>query len=133
MVRNPAIWQAHARHRETPAGDDIAWFAATAGLAGECEGFVACYFASQNVLHGEYLRAHPFGRHAAESVAAVNATLDAVWSGEQFTAPYAFDRKDDCQQLTTAVDGLASAIQTAKAAGWESAAAKLSAIRKQCP
>ena len=133
MVRNPAIWQVHAKYRHTPAGDDLAWFAATTGLAGECEGFVACYFASQNALHGEYLRAHPFGRHAGEAVAAVNATLEAVWSGGQFTKLYYFDRKDDCQQLTTAVDGLLSAIQTAKAAGWESAVANLSAVRKQCP
>ena len=133
MVRNPAIWQTHARHRDTPAGDDIAWFAVSTGLAGECEGFVACYFAAQNALHGEYLRAHPFGRHAGEAVASVNSTLEAVWSGEQFTKSYAFDRKDDCQQLTTAVDGLASAIQTAKASGWESAVAGLSAVRRQCP
>jgi hypothetical protein len=132
IVRNRAIWGVHAKHRDTPAGDDIAWFAVTTGLAGECEGHVSCYFASQNTLHGEYLRAHPFGRHAAEAVASVNSMLDSVSSAGQFTKPYAFDRKDDCQQLTAAVDGLTSAIQTANAAGWESAVANLSAVRKQC-
>jgi hypothetical protein len=132
IVRNPVIWSVHARHRDTPAGDDIAWFAVTTGLAGECEGFVSCYFASENTLHGEYLRAHPFGRHAGDAVASVNSMLEAVSSAGQFTKPYSFDRKDDCQQLTAAVDGLASAIQTAKAAGWESAVANLSAVRKQC-
>lgn len=132
MVRNPAIWQVHAKHRDTPAADDIAWFAATTGLAGECEGFVACYFAAENALRGEYLRAHPFGRHAGEAVASVNTMLEAVWSDGRFTKPYSFDRKDDCQQLTTAVDGLASAIQTAKASGWDTTVANLRAVGLQC-
>jgi hypothetical protein len=133
IVRNPAIWNVHAKYRETAASDDIAWFAATTGLAGECEGFVSCYFASENTLRGDYLRTHPFGRHAADAVASVNSMLGAVWSAGEFTKPYSFDRKDDCQQLAAAVDGLVSAIQTAKAAGWESTVANLSAVRKQCP
>jgi hypothetical protein len=133
IVRNPVIWTIHARHADTPASDEIAWFAVTTGLAGECEGHVACYVAAQNALHGAYLRAHPFGRHAVDAVGLVNSTLDAVWSGGQFTKPYSFDPKADCRELVAAVDGLASAIQTSRAAGWESAVANLGRVREQCP
>jgi hypothetical protein len=132
MLRNVAIWDVHARHRETLVADDIAWFAVTTGLAGECEGNVACYIAAQNILHGEYLRAHPFGRHATEAVGAVNATLAAVIPSGLVAKPYQFDRKDDCQQLIMAVDGLSSAIRTAKANGWEPATANLTTVRKLC-
>jgi len=78
MVRDAAIWASHARHAATPVADDIAWFAVTAGLPGECEGSVSCYFSAMNRLHGEYLRAHPAGRHAAEAVAAVNTLVTSV-------------------------------------------------------
>ena len=132
MVRNTSIWDAHTKHQETPVADDIAWFAVTTGLAGECEGNVACYLSAQNMLHGEYLRAHPFGRHAAEAVGAVTTMVDTVASSGQLKKPYEFNRKDDCTQLTFAVDGLSSAIRIAKSPGAESTLASLSAVRKLC-
>ena len=115
-----------------PVADDIAWFAVTTGLAGECEGNIACYLSAENMLHGEYLRAHPFGRHAAEAVGAVATMVDTVTSSGQVKKPYDFNRKDDCTQLIFAVDGLSSAIRTAKGPGGESALASLSAVRKLC-
>jgi hypothetical protein len=84
------------------------------------------------MLHGEYLRAHPFGRHAAEAVGAVTAMVDTVTSAGQVKTPYGFSRKDDCAQMTFAVDGLSAAIRTAKGAGWESTLANLSSLRQLC-
>jgi hypothetical protein len=75
MVRDTAIWGVHARHTATSLADDIAWFAVTTGLPGECEGSVSCYFSATNRLHGEYLRAHPAGFHVAEAVAAVDTLV----------------------------------------------------------
>jgi hypothetical protein len=132
IVRNTSIWDVHTKYRGTTVADDIAWFAVTTGLSGECEGNIACYFAAQNMLNGEYLRAHPFGRHAVEAVGAVATMVDTVTSSGQVRKPYDFNRKEDCAQLTFAVDGLSSAIHTAKGAGWESMLANLSAVRKLC-
>ena len=132
MVRNTSIWDAHAKHRDTPVADDIAWFAVTTGLAGECEGNVACYFSAQNMLHGEYLRTHPFGRHAVDASSAVTAMVETVTASGQVKTPYGFNRRDDCTQLSFAVDGLSAAIHSAKGPGWESTLANLSAIRKLC-
>jgi hypothetical protein len=84
------------------------------------------------MLHGEYLRAHPFGRHAAEAVGAVETMVDTVISSGQVKKPYDFNRKDDCTQLIFAVDGLSSAICMAKGPRGESALANLSAVRKLC-
>jgi len=132
MVLNTSIWDAHSKHQETAVADDIAWFAVTSGLAGECEGNVACYLSAQNMLHGEYLRAHPFGRHAADAIAAVTTMVDTVTSSGQVKKPYEFNRKEDCTQLTFAVDGLSSALQVAKGPGGESTLGNLSAVRQLC-
>ena len=132
MIRSTSIWDVHARHEETPVADDIAWFAVTIGLAGECEGNIACYLSAANLLHGEYLRAHPFGRHVAEAVGAVATMVDTVTSSGQVKKPYEFNRKEDCTQLTFAVDGLSSALQVAKGPGGESTLGNLSAVRQLC-
>ena len=71
MLRDEYIWQVYAEHQSTAAADDIAWFAAENGLAGECEGDLPCHLAWTDRLQGEYLRRHPLGRH-------VEAAIDRV-------------------------------------------------------
>ncbi len=75
QVRQQAVLDLHARHRDTSSADDIAWFAATHGLPGECEGFVPCHLSRMNSLDGTYLRLHPAGRHVDESVTRISTGL----------------------------------------------------------
>ena len=63
QVRQQAVLDLHARHRDTSSADDIAWFAATAGLPGECEAWVPCHVRRINELDGTYLQA-ALGRYA---------------------------------------------------------------------
>ena len=133
MVRDTVIWAVHARHTATSTADDIAWFAVTTGLAGECEGQLACYFSAMNRLHGEYLRAHPAGRRATDAVAAVNTLLTSVAPAGTVNRPYSFSRASGCKEFVPAIEGLAAAIQSSKAAGWDGTIANLAAVRKLCP
>jgi hypothetical protein len=132
MVPAPVVWRVHDRHATTAGADEIAWQAVAAGLPGECEGNIACYFNAANLLHGTYLRAHPVGRHAAESVAAVDRLVDSVVPSGQVKGPYQFDRQADCRDLRAAVDDLSRAIQNADAARWDATVVKLAAVRTLC-
>jgi len=132
MVRDTAVWTVHQKHAASPVADEIAWFGATNGLPGECEGHIACYLSVQNLLTGEYLRLHPAGRHAAEAVDATVASLDAFAPAGIVRASYHFDRTSECVELTKAVTALSSAIQRTKAPGRDSALARLAALRGTC-
>jgi hypothetical protein len=133
MIRTSAIWDVHARHKTTAVADDIAWFAATAGLPGECEGNIACYFTAAHRLHGMYLGAHPAGRHGAEAVAAIDTLLETVVPAGEIKRPYQFDQRLDCRDLTVAIDGLSAAIANANRSKSEATLAKLAAARRLCP
>ena len=56
LIRHDLIAALHKRFAKFPLGDELAWFAATNGLPGECEGYVPCYASILNTLDGEYLR-----------------------------------------------------------------------------
>jgi hypothetical protein len=132
LVSQTAIWDAHGRNRDTPAADDIAWFAVSTGLAGECEGHVACYVAAANLLHGAYLRAHPFGRHVNDAVDAVNDLVSTIMPSGRLSRTYAFTRTEDCQELLRGVDGLSGALQVTKAARSQSTLDALASLRQLC-
>ncbi len=133
MVRDTAIWQVHAAHASTSVADDIAWFAVASGLAGECGGRLACYFSVMNRRHGEYLRAHPAGRHAGEAVGAVQGLVDRVAPAGSLHRRYTLDRTNGCRDLVPAIDALAAAIQGSRAVGWDTTTANLGVVRKLCP
>ena len=86
QVRQQAVLDLHARHRDTASADDIAWFAANAGLPGECEAWVPCHVRRINELDGTYLRLHSAGTHVG---AIVERIADAVTAMAQ--QPYFFD------------------------------------------
>src|SRR4030095_5747107 len=56
LIRHDVIAGLHKRFAKFPLGDELAWFAATNGLPGECEGYVPCYASILNTLYGEYLQ-----------------------------------------------------------------------------
>jgi hypothetical protein len=133
ILSNPAVWKIHDRHPDVPAADEIAWLAATTGLPGECEGELVCYFEATDRLSGQYLRAHPTGRHAGEAVKAIG---DAA---QQLSAPpadphtlYVFDKARDCVALAKALDSLQAVVAATSAVGRDAALQGLGAMRKAC-
>jgi hypothetical protein len=78
LIRHDLISDLHKRFANRPVGDELAWFAATNGLPGECEGYVPCYASILNTLYGEYLQRYPGGAHRAEALAGISETLAIV-------------------------------------------------------
>ena len=131
MLAPNAIWEVHDRHAASVAADDIAWLATTTGLPGECEGELACYAESADLLGGRYLRAHPAGRHADEAVRMVaEVTVRLGDAGSR--SLYTFDRARDCARLGQAIDGLRAALTGTSAAGRDAPLQQLAALRSVC-
>ncbi len=133
MMSDSSIWERQARLSSTAVADDIGWFVVTNGLAGECEGQVACYLNARNRLYGEYLRRYPNGAHAAEAVDVLKGTADLLSTpAKSSRASYVLDVKKDCREVTTTIDALSDAVKGTKAAGKDAALASLSALRRAC-
>lgn len=132
ILSNSAIWQIHDQHLDAAAADEIAWLAATNGLAGECGGKLVCYVEALNKLQGEYLRRHPSGRHADEAVAKIE-DASAQLSAPGIAHPlYLFDKARDCAPLMKGVDGLSAAIAASSAAGKVEAGQSVGGLRTAC-
>lgn len=126
-IQRQAILDLHGRHRDTSAADDIAWFAVTNGLPGECEGFVPCYLSRMNDLQGMYLRIHSAGRHADEAVGRIAERAAAMTQ-----KPYFFDPAKDCAELIAATVPLGSAVAATRADARVQALAALDRLRAPC-
>ncbi len=132
LVANDAVWRVHDQRASTAAADDIAWFATSAGLAGECEGHMPCYVEWRNRLQGEYLRRHRAGAHAAEAVAAISRTAELLSAPPAQRSAYSFDPGADCAPLAASLDGLRKAVEASGAPDRDATLTKLAALRKQC-
>lgn len=132
MLTEAAVWNIHVQQAETTSADEIGWFAVANGLSGECEGHLPCYLAGRNRLHGEYLRRHPFGKHAAEAVGVIRTTADFLAMPSKAGAAYKFDKKGDCRDVTLAIDELTAAVQGTRAEGRDAAISSLAVLRKIC-
>lgn len=132
MLANGPLWETHARLSSTAAADDLAWFAVTSGLSGECEGYLACYAEARNRLYGEYLRRHPFGRRVTEAVGVIKNTADQLTAPSSTKAAYDFDAKRDCRGLVASVDGMVAGVQGTRVEGKEGALKSLGALRRLC-
>jgi hypothetical protein len=132
ILAERTIWERHARHAATPTADEIAWFAVTNGLGGECEGYLPCYLDSRNRLQGEYLRRHPAGRRAAEAVSIIKNTVDILAVPAKPHEAYEFDRKRDCQMVMKSIDTLTTAVEGARVTARDAALASLGSLRRIC-
>lgn len=132
MLNNAMLWDAHARQSKTTSADDIAWLAVTNGLAGECEGELACYLKAHDRLHGEYLRRHPLGKHAAEAVSALKQTLEALGAPAKAGSTFMFDKKSDCRDLSASVDALVAAVQATYGGDKDAVIPSLTALKRLC-
>jgi hypothetical protein len=122
MYNEPAgFWQVspshvmsvHEIYADTSAADDIAWFRASNGLPGDCEGDVVCYVDWQNNLNGWYLRAHPRGKHANESGGDIALKLNAAMDNlrDYPDVLHEFDPNRECGSLHESLDPLANALR----------------------
>jgi hypothetical protein len=132
MLTDAAVWDTHAQQSETTSADEIAWFAVGNGLAGECEGHLPCYLVWRNRLHGEYLRRHPLGKHAAEAVAAIKSTADFLTAPSKPGSAYEFDKNRDCREVTTAIEVLTMAVEGTRVDGRDGVISSLAAVTKIC-
>ncbi len=132
MLASPAIWDLHARQAATSSADDIAWFAVTNGLGGECEGHLPCYIVWRDRLEGEYLRRHPGGPHADEAVGVIKNTTDLLTAPAKPQEAYQFDRARDCRDLTTSIDALTAAVKGTRVASRDATIASLVTLRRVC-
>ena len=126
------IWDLQTKHANTASADDIAWFAVTNGLPGECEGYLPCYLRWRNRLQGEYLRRQPNGTRAEQAIALVKSTLDTLSGPAGPHATYEFEKTRDCRDLTASIDALVGAIKTTRAPSRDAAIASLNSLRKVC-
>lgn len=116
MIRSDAIRRAHDRVKGTTAADDIAWFAVTNGLGGECEGYVPCHVEALDALEGRYLRSHPRGRHSIEAHQRIDETLRMVLD-DLLNRPEKNDSlrvPDDCADLLKSGRSLRAAVDAAR-------------------
>jgi hypothetical protein len=132
MLTARTIWETQNRIESAAIADEVAWFAVTNGLGGECEGRLACYFDRRNRLHGEYLRIFPNGRHAAEAVGIVKDTADQVSAPAKPAEAFRFDRSRDCRDVMTTLDALTAAIQATRVSQRDAAIASLGSVRRVC-
>ena len=132
MVSAPAIWNRHAALADTTMADDLAWFAVTSGLPGECEGFLPCYIAARDRQYGEYLRRHPVGNHTTEAVDVVKQTAELLAAPAKPRQAFSFDPNRDCRDLTKSIDSLAAAVKVAGVQDRDATLASLAVLRKRC-
>lgn len=133
MLSDSMIWERQARLSTTTSGEDIAWFAVTNGLAGECEGRLVCYLNARNRLHGEYLRRYPRGGHATEAIEVIRSTADLLAASSSAAKPaYVCDAKRDGRDVSTALDALTAAVTGTKAPNRDAALTSLAGLRKMC-
>jgi hypothetical protein len=132
MLAPQTIWETHARIDSEAVGEEVAWFAVNNGLGGECEGHLTCYFDRRNRLHGEYLRQHPNGLHAADAIGVLKETADEIAAPARPGAAFIFDRGRDCRDVTASLEALTSAVQGSRAAGRDAAISSLAALRRLC-
>jgi hypothetical protein len=132
MLADEPIWELHTRHMSTPTADEIAWFAVSNGLSGECEGSLTCYLTSRNRLQGEYLRRQPDGRHAADAVLALKKTAELVAAPATPQRAYAFTRPQDCRAFTSSLDALTAAVQATRVEARNDTLASFATLRRIC-
>jgi len=121
LIRHDLIAGLAKRFAKFPLGDELAWFAATNGLPGECEGYVPCYVSILNTLYGAYLQRYPRGAHRDQALAGINETLVIVFD-DLLKRP---DRRaflsvpQDCGDLLASLRPLRAAVADANAATTE--------------
>ena len=133
VIETDRLWSLHDEHRRTASADALAWEAVENGLPGECEGYVPCYLVGLDLLHGEYLRRHPNGGHAAAAVEQIRGSCEQsvkLLSGKD--SGDFLDPETDCEDLVPPADALKQAMERASTDA-RAALTLLATLRAHCP
>ncbi len=77
-INSKLLWELHAKNKNKPIGEEIAWRAAQTPLPGECEGYINCYLYKLRVTDGEYLNFYPSGKHSREALLNITNFLEPI-------------------------------------------------------
>ena len=77
-VKATTLWELHAKNKNKPIGEQIAWQAAQTTLPGECEGYINCYIYNMRITDGEYLNFYPSGKHSREALLNITNFLEPI-------------------------------------------------------
>lgn len=91
LVRGDLYWELETRHRGNPIADEIAWEGATAGIPGECEGYIPCHMAVLLQSVARYLDLYPNGSHMAEALEDIDYLLEEALKPN---TPYFMDSRE---------------------------------------
>ena len=78
FINSKLLWELHAKNKNKPVGEEIAWQAAQTALPGECEGYINCYLYKLRVTDGEYLNFYPAGKHSREALLNITNFLEPI-------------------------------------------------------
>lgn len=109
MLRRDVILADHDRYTTEIAGDEIAWFAVTNGLPGECEGFVLCYLTSDDLLRGEYLRRQPSGIFVERALRDLRHRITEY--RDMAARPDLLDPARECAEFIATLDRVRAAVR----------------------
>jgi hypothetical protein len=91
LVMADLYWQLEEKYRGHPVAEQMAWEGATAGVPGECEGYIPCVFAVLLMTDGRYLELYPEGSHAAEALEHIDYPFEEILKPN---APYEMDPRE---------------------------------------
>jgi hypothetical protein len=133
LLASRVAWRAHDEFRDTSRADDLAWLAATNGLPGECEGFVACYLQVADMSRGAYLRRRPSGGHVDAALTYLAVTVGGAF--ELMTRPDGgsyFDPSRDCREVLATADALRAAVAGAASEERNGLVFLIDQLRRRC-
>lgn len=77
-VKTDPFWELADRYKDLPIGDKLAFAAARHGTGGECEGDPVCIIGRESMTEGAYLQRFPDGLYGAQSITAIDQSLQYV-------------------------------------------------------
>jgi len=109
FVRADLYWELEQKHRGTAIAERFAWEGASAGVPGECEGYIPCTFEVLLMTDGRYLELYPAGAHADEALQVIAYPLQEIVRPD---TPYTMDAADNAQ-LRGAIAKLSAIVERA--------------------
>lgn len=105
LVSSALLWNLADKFKDTPKGDETAWYAARNPLPSDCGGMLNCYVFNLRMTDGEYLGQYPNGARANEASRNLSMMLDSMVTDlkdqKLFKGPADADSKAELESLLT--------------------------------
>lgn len=103
LVSSALLWNLADGYKQTPKGDEAAWYAARNPLPSDCGGMLNCYVFNLRMTDGEYLSQYPTGARANDASRNVSMMLGSMVADlrdqKLFKAPQDAESKAELQSL----------------------------------